>query len=51
MTDRDARYRRKLLVLLSSASPGWPIALAVGVSLALAALGLLTIVRRRAKKA
>jgi hypothetical protein len=31
--------------------PGWPIALAVGALLALAALGLLTIVRRRATKA
>ncbi len=31
--------------------PGWPIALAVGVLLALAALGLLTIVRRGATKA
>ena len=28
--------------------PGWPIALAVGALLALAALGLLTIVQRRA---
>jgi len=31
--------------------PGWPIAVAVGVLLALAALGLLTIVRRRATRA
>lgn len=31
--------------------PGWPIALAVGVILALAALGLLTIVQRRATRA
>jgi hypothetical protein len=31
--------------------PGWPIALAVGALLALAALGLLTIVQRRATKA
>ena len=31
--------------------PGWPIALALGALLALAALGLLTIVQRRAPKA
>ena len=31
--------------------PGWPIALGVGALLALAALGLLTVVRRRAIKA
>lgn len=31
--------------------PGWPIALAVGALLALAALGLLTVVRRRATRA
>ena len=31
--------------------PGWPIAIGVGVLLALAALGLLTIVQRRATKA